>query len=270
MDWECQHCHQLFNFAKYQQKGAHITNCAQNPKRAENIKKAADGARQALCVFKIDLELTCPTCSNMFIQSISQNEMDNGWYKKYCSRECFNRRLGRPKKKKKYYSNKEYRQSFEDKRLQYQQIGQERIKLNAPLYIAGCMLYWGEGSKSINTVQLTNSDANLLLLFKKFLYTFWDVNDKNIVLSINCYTDLHSVEEIEEYWINKLSLSRSNLRKTMVNKLPISSKNKKKNKLEYGTARLTANKTEIVQEIYGAIQEFGGNFFYEHWVKHTA
>ena len=131
------------------------------------------------------------------------------------------------------------------------------------------MLYWGEGSKSINTAQLVNSDSNLLILFKKFLYSFWDIGDDDITLNIHCYTDLHTVEEIENYWINKLSLSRNNLRKTIANNLPSSSKNSKKNKSEYGTARISVNKsTSIVQEIYGAIQEYGGGFIYEKWLNH--
>ena len=39
---------------------------------------------------------------------------------------------------------------FRIRRQQYQDIGRQRVKENDALYIAGCMLYWGEGSKSIN------------------------------------------------------------------------------------------------------------------------
>jgi hypothetical protein len=80
------------------------------------------------------------------------------------------------------------------------------------------------------------------------------------------HTDIHSQKEIESYWLKNLNLPNKNLRKTIINNLPKSSKSVKVNKLEYGTARITVCKTEIVQEIFGAIQEFG-NFTNEKWLN---
>ena len=54
------------------------------------------------------------------------------------------------------------------------------------------------------------------------------------------------------------SLPRSVLRKSFVNPLPTSSSGKKKNKLPYGVCTLTLGRTEILQHIYGAIQEYAG------------
>lgn len=150
------------------------------------------------------------------------------------------------------------------RREKYQNIGKEKIKQNEPLYIAGCMLYWGEGAKSINICNLTNCELPMLILFKKFLKTYFDIPDSLLTIRINAYTDLHSQEEIENYWLNGLNLPKSCLRKTIINNLPKSSKNTAR-KLEYGTCRLLVTRTEVVQEILGAIQEFG-SFTNENWL----
>ena len=61
---------------------------------------------------------------------------------------------------------------FRMRRQSYQNNGKVRIRQNDPLYIAGCMLYWGEGSKNINQCQMVNSELPMLLIFKSFLIKF--------------------------------------------------------------------------------------------------
>ena len=156
------------------------------------------------------------------------------------------------------------------KRLEFQEKGKQKVLLGDSLYIAGCMLYWGEGTKAINQVSICNSDANILILFKRFLLECFGVNPQQLTLFINCHTDLHSKEEVENYWLNKLNIPKSCLRKTTITKE--SDKRKantsfKKKKLEYGIAQLRICKTEIVQEIYGAIQEFA-QFQNDKWLNH--
>src|SRR5690348_6552302 len=127
---------------------------------------------------------------------------------------------------------------FRTRREEFQNKGRERIKEGDPLYIAGCMLYWGEGSKDKNSVRFTNSDVAMVVLFKKFLKTSFDVKDKDFVLTINCYTDCHSIDEIKNYWFSNLKLDESNLRKCQVNNIPKSSKSSKTKKSEWGTVCL--------------------------------
>ena len=43
------------------------------------------------------------------------------------------------------------------------------------LHLAGCMLYWAEGSKDRNTVKLTNSDPDLVAMFVRFLRSCYAV-----------------------------------------------------------------------------------------------
>jgi len=146
--------------------------------------------------------------------------------------------------------------AFKNRRINYQNIGRMRVFSEDPLYLAGCMLYWGEGAKGRNFVRLTNSNPAMLILFKNFLKKFFNVQESEFAFTINCYTDIHPLKDIEEYWLKTLSLSNDNLRKGQTNNLPKSSKNTKINKSEWGTVALLVYKTEIVQEIYGAIQEY--------------
>ena len=53
-------------------------------------------------------------------------------------------------------------------------------------------------------------------------------------------------------------LPKSSVRGHMLNHMPTSSSGRAKNKLPYGVARLSVHKTEKVQHVYGAIQEYAG------------
>jgi len=64
--------------------------------------------------------------------------------------------------------------------------------------------------------------------------------------------------EIEDFWLTTLGLPRTCLRKSIVNTYSKYSQKKRKNKLPYGTCALVVHSTEIVQTIYGSIQEYGG------------
>jgi transposase-like protein len=151
-------------------------------------------------------------------------------------------------------------------RKKYQEEGRKIAGLKNPLFYMGCGLYWGEGSKCKNSVQMSNSDIDLIKIFLKFLRDFFDVKDETISLTINCYDNNGiSVEKIETYWVDNLNLSKKCLRKTIVNKYSKFSARKKIGKLPYGTAKLAVHRTDILHKIYGAIQAIGG-FEREKWL----
>lgn len=168
---------------------------------------------------------------------------------------CDNGKLGNEERKSTYYK----------RRLQYQNNGKDMVGFGNNEYIAGIMLYWAEGSKSRTAVQLTNSDMYMIKFFVKFLRNNYYLNDEDILIRINCYDDIHSLEEIEKYWLENIGLPNSSLRKTMLNKKPISSKQTKRGKCEYGVCNVLVYRVDIVQSIYGAIQEFIG-FENKKWI----
>lgn len=159
------------------------------------------------------------------------------------------------------------------RRMEYQAEGREQAKKYDSLHLMGCMLYWAEGYKSVNDTDFTNSNPNMMQLFIKFLRSI-NIKDEDMTVYIHCYINNNlSVGDIENYWLNLLELPKSCLRKTMANKTPKSSTGKKANKLLYGVCKIRVHKVEVVQHIYGAIQEYigvdvpewiGGNSYVAH------
>jgi hypothetical protein len=163
--------------------------------------------------------------------------------------------------------SKKNKEIYLKKRLEYQQEGRDKAKQKDPLHMAGCMLYWAEGSKSRNACTFSNSDKNMMVLFKKFLTECFNIKDSDIALTIHCYDDVYTKEQIENYWLEALSLTRSNLRKTQLNNQPSSRRvDGSRNKLPYGTIHMKIYSSQIVQHIFGAIQEYG-SFENTEWVK---
>jgi hypothetical protein len=145
------------------------------------------------------------------------------------------------------------------RRQNYQAEGRARAREEDPVHCAGCMLYWAEGTKGRNQVRLCNSDLNMLSFFRRFLTSCFDVAPQRFSLSLHVYLgNGRSIREIEDYWLEALELPRTCLRKHSINPLPTSSSGRKKNKLPFGVATLSLGDTQIVQHIYGAIQEYAG------------
>jgi hypothetical protein len=151
-------------------------------------------------------------------------------------------------------------------RAESQEKGRAAAHYGDRLHLAGCMLYWAEGSKRRNAIQFTNSDPQMVLFFRRFLVESLGVEPAEIHLSINVYTNNGlDIYEIERYWLDLLKLPRSSARNHVLNHTPTSSSGRAKNKLPYGVARLSIHKTSMVQHIYGAIQEYAG-FDEPRWV----
>jgi hypothetical protein len=120
-------------------------------------------------------------------------------------------------------------------------------------------VYWADGAKRRNSVKLTNSDPELLALFADFLESELNVTRMQMRLSCNLFADhVERQREIEDYWLTRLGLPRSCLRKSVVNTFSKYSNRTRIGKLPYGTSALYVHSTRIVQTIYGSIQEYGG------------
>jgi transposase-like protein len=152
-----------------------------------------------------------------------------------------------------------YQERCRRRRREAQQHGRALARLGDPVHRGGCMLYWAEGSKARNCVQFVNADADLLDTFLDFLRTCYAVPSQAVAFSVNCFLGNGlSLAEIEEWWLVRLSLPPSCLRKAVVNRASSASNGRRGNVLPYGTGRVTVYSTEVIQSIYGAIQEYAG------------
>jgi hypothetical protein len=145
------------------------------------------------------------------------------------------------------------------RRASFQRAGRERARAGDPHHQAGCMLYWAEGTKNRNSVRFCNSDPNMVRFFRHFLTDVLDVEPERLALSLHVYLGNGlTIAEIERHWLDQVGLTRSALRKHLINPLPTSSSGSRPNKLPYGVATLALHSTAIVQHIFGAIQEYAG------------
>ena len=155
-----------------------------------------------------------------------------------------------------------------DKRRKYQDQGKQIAKNKYPLHIMGCMLYWAEGNRknNKNVVDFVNCDIDLIKVFIQFLKKYYNVDNSDINIKIKYYDNNGlSKENIISYWDNvlKLNIDESNLK--IIENLPKSSKGKRVGELPFGVCVVRVYRTDILQSIYGAIQEYG-NFINEKWL----
>lgn len=153
-----------------------------------------------------------------------------------------------------------------NERIQYQQSGRELASRGEPLHVAGCMLYWAEGTKNRNQIRFSNSDPEMARFFVSFLRAYFDLADEEIRITCHLFADhLERQREIEGFWLAALGLPSSCLYKSIVNVYSKYSSKKRQNKLPYGTCRIVVSRTRVAQSIYGAIQEYAG-FQREAWL----
>lgn len=118
-----------------------------------------------------------------------------------------------------------------------------------------CMLYWAEGRKSKNTLAVSNTDAALLKIVKGFVDDFFNPQPEEYTIRINCYVNNGlTAKEIEKYWLKTLSLPKTCLRSSLFKSG--CDGDYRKNRHVYGVCSLSLHRTDIVQHIFGAIQEY--------------
>jgi hypothetical protein len=151
------------------------------------------------------------------------------------------------------------REAAVERRRGYQDEGRELARRGDPSFAAGCMLFWAEGSRARNTVELTNSDPDMIAFFASFLRHYFAVDSRDMRISCNLFADHVSEQQrIEQFWLDTARLPRSSLRKSMVNVYSKYSAKKRKNRLPYGTCKLVVGNTRVAHMLYGAIQEIAG------------
>src|SRR5581483_5260229 len=105
------------------------------------------------------------------------------------------------------------------RREEFQQRGRMLVHERDASYAVGCALYWAEGAKHRNTVKLTNSDPEVLTSFVSFLRRHFQVADDRMRVTCNLFADHEERRrEIEDYWLDRLDLPRTSLRRSIVNR----------------------------------------------------
>ncbi len=142
-------------------------------------------------------------------------------------------------------------------RLAAQEDGRRLAQCADSLHVAGCMLYWAEGSKKRNQLSFSNSDPAMIRFFLRFLRAYFDLRDEDIRITCHLYADHQERQsEIERFWLDTAGLPNSSLRTSIVNVYSKHSLRKRRNILPYGTCHVVVSRTAVTQSIFGAIQEY--------------
>jgi transposase-like protein len=204
------------------------------------IARRVGVSKSSVSLWVRDIELTSDQREALLQRNLAYNRQLSGWTKMAARRRA--------------------------EREAYQDEGRRRARCREPGFVAGCMLYWAEGSKERNQLQFSNSDPVMARFFVDFLKKYFDLRGDEIRITCQLYADhLETQAEIEHHWLEALGLPRESLRKSVVNVYSKYSKRKRVGNLPFGTCRVVVSRTRIVQTIFGAIQEIGG-FEREAWL----
>jgi len=128
--------------------------------------------------------------------------------------------------------NEVYQEAKEEAKREFETLR------NEPLFVAGIMLYAGEGDKSGKNglVRLSNIDPGLVYIFKKFIITYCFIPIDKIHFWVLLYPD-HNIAKCEKYWEFETGISRERFYKSQI----IQGRHKT-NRLPYGVGNIIISK----------------------------
>ncbi len=122
-------------------------------------------------------------------------------------------------------------------------------------FVAGLMLYLGEGSKKdYYTIALANTDPDIIKFFVRWLNEFLDIPKKNIKIGLHLYENMN-IEKEKEFWKNKLEIEERQLYKPWISKLKKASFSYRES-FRHGTCKVHTFSGEKKRELTMAIRAF--------------
>jgi len=140
---------------------------------------------------------------------------------------------------------------FKNKKLSFH----EKIRLSSieeKLKIAGLMLYWGEGYKSFknSSIDFTNSDPDMILIFIKFLRTIYKVDEKRFRIYLYCYSN-QNIKSLINFWSKLTKIPREQFSKPYVRK----DFRENGRKMQYGMIHIRYADKKLFLSIMESIEE---------------
>ncbi len=142
---------------------------------------------------------------------------------------------------------------YENKRYDYQKMGEDLLKEGDSDFLMGCILYWAEGSKRRCDTVFTNSDPYMMKIMISFFRKYFSIPDEKFSIRFNCHLDNGlTYQDIEKYWLDLLKLPKECVRKSTIK----TNSTNRVVKHFYGICSLRVfNGTVTNQAIFGAIKK---------------
>lgn len=120
----------------------------------------------------------------------------------------------------------------------------ENLKDN-PIFLAGIMIYWGEGEKQPKSsqVRLTNNDPEMIRVFNLFLTKILKISSEKTSARLLLYPDL--IDSVQKnFWSKTTGLSPSQFKKSAYIK-----GRKAANRLSYGVCTISVSNRDLKERM---------------------
>jgi hypothetical protein len=175
------------------------------------------------------------------------------------------RRRMMKKRRKSATRSRAISEHYRNKRRHYQEIGRQDASTMPPIHREGCLLYWAEGTKNKESACFTNSDPDMMRFFARFLVECYGLDPNGFKLQLNCYLNNGlTLGDIQEFWKDVVGITNRDYEFQYCTVKDGS--NSKRKRLKYGICQLRVNNVEVVQRIYGSIQEYW-DIEKEEWLR---
>lgn len=118
------------------------------------------------------------------------------------------------------------------------------------LYFIALALYWGEGSKTGNTVAIANSDPYIILTFLSFLRKICKVDNNRLHILIHYHPD-QDENELISYWSSLTNIKASQFYKSTIHN---TGKKHSTKSIKFGTISLRYADSLLQKEIMARIE----------------
>lgn len=162
--------------------------------------------------------------------------------------------------------------NFWNKRLLAFIAGQQLLseQIHNQHFIAGLMLYWAEGSKTLVTA-ISNSDPNLIALVVVWFRQFFNILPDSLVVQMHIHSGQNE-PNLRQYWSRVTKIPVANFQRSYIK--PVGTGHRRK-KLYKGTVKIRVKgqgSTYLLYKIFGAIAEYnkrtlGSEIQIEDWIS---
>ena len=143
------------------------------------------------------------------------------WFKNESWSEELRKELSRKAlfvaKKRLRLINKERKEKWEKWRESHREVARKEFNSlkDNQLFLAGLMLYWGEGDSKIENclVRLSNTDPEMIRIFSLFLRKILDVPKDRIKINLILYPDLDD-KKCKDFWSEYSEIPKETFYKT--------------------------------------------------------
>lgn len=119
-------------------------------------------------------------------------------------------------------------------------------------FVAGLMLYEGEGSKTDGRVELANTSPKVIKFMIEWFQEFFDKKPKDFKVSLYIHDNL-DINKALEFWSDLTKIPKENFRDPYIVKNNEDSL--KRNRHEYGVARIEFSDIDVHRQIIGSISK---------------